>query len=134
MSTTELYPRQERAVHGLLSRGWEVIGRGPLVGSSRYYALRKDGEHVVVYHDGTVTEPSDREPVTHEPVRHPDLDRIVQAERDRLLDQWGSATTEERAGDGYTLVFGLADDCQMGMTKVIHRTGHVARLAESESD
>jgi hypothetical protein len=48
--------------------------------------------------------------------RHPYLDRIVQAEADRLSEKWGRSGVEPR--EGVTLVFGLADDVQMDMVRV----------------
>jgi hypothetical protein len=60
---------------------------------------------------------------------HPYLDRIVQAELDKASTKWGRCAVDVHRAKGYTLVFGLAgDDVQMDMVKIMHRTGHVARL------
>jgi hypothetical protein len=59
---------------------------------------------------------------------HPYLDRIIQAEADRLSDQWGRSAIEPQPEKGRTLVFGLAgEDVQMGMTIVNHSSGEVER-------
>jgi hypothetical protein len=58
---------------------------------------------------------------------HPYLDRIIQAEVDRLVEQWGRVAVDPQPENGRTLVFGLTDDVQHGMTIVDHASGEVER-------
>jgi hypothetical protein len=58
---------------------------------------------------------------------HPSLSRIIQAETDRLLNIWGRVGTDRIQDEGYTLIFGLSEDVQHGVTKVYHESGRVER-------
>lgn len=58
--------------------------------------------------------------------QHPHLERLIQAEADRLVNEWGRVGIDPRRDEGYTLVFGLTDDVQHGMTKV-YNDGRVER-------
>lgn len=58
---------------------------------------------------------------------HPYLDRIIQAEADRLANIWGRVGIDRQPKEGRTLVFGLSEDVQHGMTIVNHASGEVER-------